>query len=191
MGGKNKELVAQKRRQVAAAREAERRRKAAIKKEKLKGGTSTSSVRQEALKLTDDQFPDDTHLFWLCHGVNYIVSNHEQAIWNPLFPEIYEGKLPIPEAVAERVVNKYSEFAEWPIEGKAALGWTVQSKEVVYVYYKEAHRRLMSRYPDGDAEELCRQPHDLVLWGLFNFLKERLLPTKVRKASRKRIGGRR
>jgi hypothetical protein len=190
---KNKELAAAKRRQAAAAREAERRKANAKKKEtvarakRTKEGPKVQTSQGNQVKLTDEQFSDQDQVFWLCHGVNYLLSDHEQGTWTPLFPEIYEGTLPPPEAIAERVVTKFSEYPkDWPLEGKAALGWTIQSKEVVYVYYKEALRRLIARHPDGDAEGLCRQPHDPVVWGLFHFLKDRLMPSKAKKIAHER-----
>lgn len=183
---KNKELATQKRRQAAAEREKARRKALSKKKAEAKPKKATSPVSGE-VQVTDEQFSDDQHLFWLCHGVNYLVSDHNQGLWTPLFPEIYEGTLPQPEQVADRVVVKYSAYPkEWPLEGKAALGWTVQSKEVVYVYYKESLRRLAARHPDGDAEALCKLAHDPVVWGLFHFLKDRLLPSRAKAKAHQR-----
>lgn len=190
---KNKELATTKRRQAAALREAERRKMqskkkaATVKTKKEKLAEIFQGAKEVALKMTDEQFPEEDYIFWLCQGTNYIVSDHEQAIWTPLFPEIYEGVLPQPEQIAERVVTKYSEYGkEWPLEGKAALGWTIQSREVVFVYYKESLRRLAARYPDGDVDILCKQPHEPAMWSLFSFLKDRLLPSKAKKVAHER-----
>jgi hypothetical protein len=177
---KNREQVTQKRKQAAALRDAARRKEQSKKKANIMKGPR-KLVEAPRLEVTDAQFSDEDYIFWLCSGVNNIISNHDQGLWTPLFPEIYEGVLPQPEQIAERIVAKYSEYSkEWPLEGKAALGWSIQSRPVVFVYKKEALRRLAARHPDGNPEELCRKPHDPVVWGLFHFLKDQLLPSKAK-----------
>lgn len=185
---KNKEALTQKRKQASAAKDTERRKTNRKKREaetlRLKKSKVVPPVGSS--EPTKEQFSDEQEIWWRCNGVNFIISDHDQGIWTPLFPEIYTengGTLPELSTIAERVVGKYSEFTEWPLEGKAALGWTIQSRSVIFVYFKEALRRLAARHPDGNAEELCKLPHDPVIWGLFNFLKEHLLPSKVKKAA--------
>jgi len=30
--------------------------------------------------------------FWLLHGSNFLVSSYDEGLWDPLFPEVYEGR---------------------------------------------------------------------------------------------------
>jgi hypothetical protein len=188
MGSKNKELATQKRKQAAALKEAVRRKELAKKKAILAGKKKSVEGTPFAFpQVSEEQFSENSQIFWLCHGVNYLISDMAKGLWTPLFPEIYEGTLISPEEIAQRVVTHFSSYEkEWPIEGKAALHWTIVPKNVVYVYYKESLRRISARYPESDPEMVCKEPHNLVLWGLFNFMKEQLLDPKNHKKSHKR-----
>jgi hypothetical protein len=132
-------------------------------------------------KAKADSFSDEDYLFWLTHGVNYLVSNYEQGTWTPLFPSIYENPpvMPEPEDVARGIMEKFNAGGpEWPLEGKAALAWAVTDKNVVYVYYRETVRRLRTNDPTCDPEAVCRTAFNGVIWQVFGFLKEKLLNRK-------------
>jgi hypothetical protein len=122
---------------------------------------------------------DEDYTFWLCHGANYLASDSEQGIWAPLFEDIYQGRLPPPESIAQRVLHAYQ--AQLEAEGKfggiprAVLAWTVTDRQVVSVYKHEAVRRLAAKNPGGDVEALARSPHNPVVWGMMDQVKARSL----------------
>lgn len=125
-------------------------------------------------------FPDEQYLFWLAHGVNHMVSDYEQGIWRPIFEGIYEGQLFQPAELAQTVMAQYQNLTEWPLEAKAAVAWTVTDRNVVYIYYREALRRLRTSYPEvEDLETLVKQPHQAQVWEMFKFLRDKLLHKKV------------
>lgn len=122
---------------------------------------------------------DDDYVYWLCHGVNYIASDHATGVWSPLFEEIYHGTLPQPEAIAERVMTAYSEelkaagaFSGIP---RAVLAWSVMERSIITIYKHEAVRQLKAKDPECDAELLARAPHNSTVWALMDKVKQRSL----------------
>jgi len=149
-----------------------RRRRANTKKKQA----NRLKVKGPKIKVTPEMFPDKQWVFWLAHGVNYILSDYSTGTWKPLFDEIYEDKDLEPEALAKRLLGKFGEEKEnWTPDAKAAVAWTIQDRSVVYVYYKAALRKLLVADPECDAKALARQPHQSTVWELFNFLKDKLL----------------
>ena len=173
MGGKNKDRDRAKRRQrdsmKAAARTKPYRK-------------PNASVPSTGLPLIGPEtFSQDDFIFWLAHGVNYLLSDHEQGLWQPVFEEIYQGKLLQPQDMATGLMTRYSGMKEWPLEAKSALGWVVASRSLVYIYYRESLRRMGSAYPDvDDHQAMIRLPAHPVVWGVFHHLKEKLLHKKGR-----------
>jgi hypothetical protein len=166
-----------KNRAVRRQKEAERR--SAKRKEKVAQMRSLAS-KQKPLLFSPEMFPDEQLLFWLAHGVNYMVSDYDQGLWNPLFEGIYEGKFTEPPELAQAIMLRYQDQKEWPVEAKAAVAWTVSERHIVYIYYREVLRRLRSSHPDvEDLEALARQPHQAQVWEVFKFLKDKLLGKKV------------
>lgn len=142
------------------------------------------TMRLEQAKLLQDgqQVPvlsDEDYLFWLCHGANYLASDSSTGVWAPIFEDIYQGTLPNPESVAQKVLATYQEALE--TEGKfggvprAVLAWTVTDRNIVSVYKHEAVRRLREKDPECEAEVLARTPHNPVVWSLMDKVKERSL----------------
>jgi len=187
---KNKSSQVAKRRQkkLEKRRVAQPGRAAHYKREQTKKRTSRIAHQiktLQAVNLMKDgvQVPDitdDEYVFWLCHGANFLVSNEEDGLWEPMFEGIYDGRLPDPEAVAHTVLGKYAsemeadseEFSGTP---KTVLAWTLTEKPMVRVYKYEAERRLLEKDPECDAAELARQPHNPVVWGLMSEVKQRSL----------------
>lgn len=168
-----------------ARRHAQQKQKQALKDKARRAETKRRKAQQEAAaanaKTKLESFSDEDYLFWLAHGVNYIVSDYDKGTWTPLFPGIYENPpvMPEPEAVARGIMEKFNaQGPEWPVEGKAALAWAVTDKNVVYVYYREAVRRLRSNDPTSDPEVVCRTAFNGIVWQVFGFMKERLLNRK-------------
>lgn len=137
-----------------------------------------------ALKIPQDVFPDDQMTFWICHGINCILSDYDNGVWSPMFESIYEGKLPASAEITQTILDKYNApssagIDNWPQEAKSALAWAVSDRNVVYVYYREAHRRLMAAHGgDADIEGKAMAPHNPLVWALFNYLKQQTLNHK-------------
>ena len=155
------------------------KRKRRAKKQGKKQGKKRAleQKRKAAAKKgpSEREFPEAQYLFWMAHGCNYLASNYDEGVWDPLFPGIYEGNLVAPEQVAQRILKKYEKK-----EGKKGievLAWTVQGRKLLYAYYKQVLQHLAEKKPDGDAEDLIRQPHNGIVWGWFqeihNMLKKR------------------
>ena len=121
---------------------------------------------------------DDDYLFWLCHGVNYLTSDSEQGLWDPLFEDIYAGAMPDPEMVAQAVMTRYhdemeaGEFGGLP---RAVLAWTVLDRDVMSIYKHEAVRRIKALDPECDAEDQARKPHNPTVWTLMDKVRARSL----------------
>jgi len=177
VGGKNKELANMKRRQKAAEKAKVRR---ATKKYTPASPVQGMGNQSGIMNVSLEDFPEEAHLFWLAHGVNCIVSDYDKGTWSPLFEGIYEGNSPDPESIAQAIMDKYNvNDKEWPVEAKSALAWTVTERHVVYVYYREAIRRLTAAHGgDADIESMSRQPHNPIVWAMFAYLKEKTLKRK-------------
>ena len=171
---KNKARAQTKRRQAAAQKTKQRA-------EKIRQGKHQPTKGKRALPpVTTETFTDAAFKFWLAHGANYILSSYTDGTWTPLFPTIYEGACLEPDFLARTVMSKFNaDPAAWPPEAKAALAWTVQDRASVYIYQREATRRLRSNDPACNHDELCLQPHNPIVWQLFDFLRQKLLQRKV------------
>ena len=140
-----------------------RKQKAALKARQRTAALKRSQPPSRA-RIIQQQFPDEDWVFWIAHGVNYLVSDYGEGIWKPLFEGIYEGHLPTPEEVARTILEKFgTETGEegMSLEGKTALAWSVQAREGIYVYYREALRRLQEKDPAADAENLANLKNTL------------------------------
>lgn len=141
----------------------------------------------DALKITDTIFPDEQMAFWICHGINCILSDYDNGVWSPMFEGIYNGILPVSGEITQTILSKYNSsdsagIDHWPIEAKSALAWAVSDRNVVYVYYREAHRRLTAAHGgDADIEAMAQAPHNPLVWALFNFMKQQTLNHKNQK----------
>ena len=181
MGGNTKQQA--HRRQVKAATKA-RERKHMEKK------TPPPAAKQsplDAMKISHELFSVDQMTFWISHGINCILSDYDNGVWTPMFEGIYEGHLPASAEITQTILNKYNApdsagIDKWPLEAKSALAWAVSDRNVVYVYYREAHRRLMAAHGgDADIEALARAPHNPLVWALFNYMKQQTLNHKNQK----------
>ena len=149
-----------------------------VKKAPLPTSSSPNPLR--SINVSSEAFSDTDLNFWICHGVNCIVSDYDNGNWTPLFEGIYEGNLPDPEDIAQTVMDKYNvNQQEWPVEAKAALAWTVNERSITYVYYREALRRLAAAHgEDANLEALSREPHNPIVWAIFAYLKDKILKRK-------------
>lgn len=176
MGG-NKQQQAQRRQAKAAE-------KARLRKDIKKSApvTPTKASGLDAIEVGPDIFPEADFIFWVCHGINCIVSDYENGTWTPLFEGIYAGVMPDAEAVIQAVMDKYNTGKannEWPHEAKAALAWAVSDRKVVYIYYREALRRLTAAHGgDANIEGMARSPHNPLVWALFDYMRSKVLNRK-------------
>jgi len=123
---------------------------------------------------------DDEYIFWLAHGANFLVSNEEDGLWEPIFDGIYEeGRIPDEETVAQTVMGRYAEEFDSDEEftgiPHTVMGWALSEKSSVRIYKYEAERRLREHDPECDATELARQPYNPVVWELMTEIKLRSL----------------
>lgn len=122
------------------------------------------------------EMTEDEHVFWICHGCNYMASDHEEGVWSPIF-DLYDGQSPpSPEDIAVTVMHQYADELEgdgWEGTPKAVLAWSVTDMTTTRIYKFEARRRLLERDADADIETLLTAPHNPVVWGLMNEVKQR------------------
>lgn len=189
----NKQKTKQAKRTKRAQKRAEKQkatRKTRLAAYKNKGRENGRAMAKrlvgigQAKKLLEDgvHVPDiteDEYIFWLCHGANFIISDEETGVWEPLFEDIYEGRLPAPESIATKVMDRFSAELESD-EGlvgvpRSVLAWTVTEKSTIRIYKYEAEKRLKDQDPDCDAEALARQPHNPVTWGVMSDVKKRTM----------------
>lgn len=170
------------------ARKAQQRRQKKNRKDKarrkayLAEKRETKARRKDVLDLMQDSslVPDiteDEYVFWLCHGANFLVSDQENGVWDPLFDDIYEDKLPTAENVAQRVINRFGmgEEGSPSPEALAVLAWTVSDKSAIRVYRYEALNRMSKKDPLCDAEKAVKRPANSVVWDLMNQVRDRVL----------------
>lgn len=161
---KDKARIQAKKRQKDSLKE--NRRQKVLKKVVTVPNTKTIP---EPPELSQTVFSDENQKWWLCHGINHILSNYKEGIWTPLFPEIYEtGLAPEPEQIAKTLMSKYEGIENWPLEVTTALAWSVQNRTIVYAYYQEVIRQMSLLSPDSNPEELSRRPHNAVVWRLMH-----------------------
>ena len=191
MSKKNKvsRAVAKRQQKKAAKRRAGQPIRLAVyklknsKKRVEKLASQLKTLRAAELMKDGVQVPDitdDEYVFWLCHGANFLASNEEEGLWEPIFEGIYNGRLPDPETVAKTVLDKYAAEMEADSEEftgipHSVLAWTLTEKSMIRVYKYEAERRLLEKDPECDAAELARQPHNPVVWGVMAEIKQRSL----------------
>jgi hypothetical protein len=175
MGGNTKEAA--KRRQAKEAMKAKARKAKAMPKKTPPPVAKPSLL--DALKVDTDTFTDDQLVFWICHGINFLVSGYEAGTWTPMFEGIYAPGNPVPtrESITQAIIDKYNDHPDsWPQEGKAALAWAMSERKIVFMYYMESMRRLTAAFGgDADIEGMAKSPHNVLVWALFSYLKDKIM----------------
>lgn len=173
MAKKNKSRTHDKRKQASALKD-RRRSKDVRRKANLAKGQKAKAPAGPSQR----EFPQEEYLFWLAHGSNFLASSYEEGTWTPLLPEIYKGRSYSPEEIAQAAIRRFKLDGEdesaWAGDAKAVVAWTVMERSTVWTYAQEALRRQGKAEGDTDANEAIRQPHNGVVWELFNFLKTKL-----------------
>jgi len=118
------------------------------------------------------------YLFWLTHGLNYLHSDFESAVWRPLY-DIYEGKTPQIEEIRIKLVSTFSKDEEWTPIGKVLGVWASQGPGEIYSVYRNilhtVKRSLKGPIKEEELEDLVRGPYFGPVWGIFHEMKERSL----------------
>ena len=125
-------------------------------------------------------FTETQQIWWVTQGINYLASDYSSGLWEPLFPELYEGQNFTGEDIAQRVLARYGDVLEEdPTSvGSAIIAWSVQNRAVVYLYYKQALEAVRKADPEANAGESVRSPHNSAVWQLFETLKGAILTEK-------------
>ena len=124
--------------------------------------------------MSDFSNPD--LLFWIGHGANYLASDYDEGIWNPVVPSIYEGEVLTPEALTQAILGRFRD--DKSPAGKAVLAWTVQDKNIVYIFAKEALRAVKKADPSCDASATVRLPKHPAVWEVFHGIKNKVLQSR-------------
>jgi len=149
-----------------------------LKKKKMKPGAFKLSA---PAVVTQEMYPDELHRFWIASGVNYLVSDYDNGVWDPMFPAIYEGGEVTSAEIASKITNKYAPLADkdrhWPKEGRTAMSWSLINREIAYVYYREAIRRLTEHnkkkvltMPEGLPEDVVKTAANPIVWEVFKYM---------------------
>lgn len=160
--------------QTRQAQKIAQKRAAKAKQRKAEGKNRSHQPVPAGQKIVF--FPSEREMnFWRAHGVNYILSDYDEAIWKPMFSIYDGGAMPDLNSVAKDVMDMFGpDSGNWPPEGRAALGWAISPGQVLAVYYMEAKRRILEKHPDETIEDYLHAPHNPVVWELFNYLKTEL-----------------
>ena len=121
-----------------------------------------------------ETWTDEEYGTWLAHGVNYLVSNYEAGIWEPLFPDIYEGRTVSRESAMVALHDKFWKGPgedDFLPEGEAPCAWALQERRPAYIFRQMALLELRKENP-RDAEALLMQPHNPVVWSVFNIIRD-------------------
>lgn len=103
--------------------------------------------------------------FWACHGMNFINSNYEEGVWDPVFEQIYDGGLPDPADVEVYVYQHIDpEHPKFTRVGRTLMGYWFSGVAGIYGVAKKAEAVA------DLAGEDPREPACGSVWKLFNDL---------------------
>lgn len=149
-------------------REAEKRRR--HKQERQRRSRRAKKERWKSkLSLVRDMIPaisEEDAIFWRCHGVNYLMSNLQDGLWDPPFEDIYDGHLPSPEAIPSRLAARDDVS---PI----VMAWALAEKRVLGIYKSYIETRLRESGVE-DPEKVARKPHQAVVWSWLENIRDQL-----------------
>ena len=148
---------------------AKNRQRRALKKTRRRKGKKRKPPAPTPSVIPKGAFPDDERAFWIAHGVNFLHSNFDEGVWNPLFPEVYEGKPIDMDRISNRLVAFVGGAEELTPEQQVVLGYAFQDRLAQYAFKLEAERRLQEK-GDTEPEVTARLPHQPVVWELFHML---------------------
>ena len=181
---KNKQRSQNKRRQKKALETSRRQASKPSAQQHRELVKAFAKVRAQAARKMPDSFDETQHLFWMCHGTNFILSDFSKGTWNPLFDGIYEGRLPSPADVGRTIMTQYGPDAStWPPEAMQAMAWTMQPKATVYVYLQVAlQKATLAKVKDPQTTIL--NPANTFTWETFDMLRTELTRKHVGEPSK-------
>lgn len=148
-----------------------------------------------AAALLNKLLPVDEYAFWVCHGVNMMISDYHQGVWEPLFPIYNEEPCPEPIAIAQGVLRHFEGVTTGTFQEQVqhvCIGWTVQPREVLATYIQEAQHRLakslmgeelttsnrkkLFALKDGpEVAAMLKAPHQPIVWKMMAEIKDQML----------------
>ena len=152
---------------VKAKRNAEKKRqKKALQKNRrrkaiLKSGANKKAT--ESMEVSTALFSEDEHLFWIAHGVNFLMSDYDEGSWSPLFPEAYDPAATLSfEFLADRL-KPLSELESMTPNQKAALAYAFQNRTAHYAFKLGAERAVKDK--EGVS---AKDPHQPFVWEMYH-----------------------
>lgn len=135
------------------------------------------TLRKKTHLLTKEIVSQEDHVFWIAHGINFIHSDLDQGIWDPLYPEIYQGTLPTPETIHARV-SKVSESLT--LEHKELIySWMVRTRKEITKVIWEAQRRFIG--DGGLGVTQIKEPKNIWAWSLVDEVSKEVIGDKGRR----------
>ena len=109
------------------------------------------------------------HHFWLAHGCNFLNSSYSEGHWDPIFPEIYEGKDPgDPQSLVSRIHTLFpGDEGQLSEEGTTMGAWCVQTP-------KKTAELQFGLVSEGHALNDLLKPCSVPVWAFFENLKNAL-----------------
>ena len=120
---------------------------------KKKGSVFHLNSKMKNLKTrigppTQEMFPDELHRYWVAHGINFLVSDYDNGVWDPMFPTLYEGATIGAKEIADAIISRFADQTEkghWSKVGRTVMAWSMSPRDITYVYYREALRRVKAK----------------------------------------------
>lgn len=97
--------------------------------------------------------------FWRAHGVNYLASNYDGGLWEPVFPEIYQGSVISSEVLFRRILTHLTDVTGRLTEtGLKCLLWVSLKPDELHKMVYRVHRFV--KLNGGEP----REPMDPHVW---------------------------
>jgi len=160
--------------------EQEKRRQAKLKRRKKNRGTYQAPPLQAPMIAPKIQLPIELNL-WLSCAINYLASDFETGVWEPLWSD--HGKGPFPERVRlfEAVHNRYWDTESQSFQsrlGSVLAGWTMIAEKTIFGLQLGYLQWMTQAQPDKEPIAALLTPHDADVWNFFQTeIRQKLLAT--------------
>lgn len=135
-------------------------------------------AKRETSLVSFVENPQTGYEFWYLHGLNYILSSYETGLWEPLFPEVYAGKLLSRAEVFKRIMAKHFDDKERELSdaGTKAILWSsLKPKEMFSLVVR-------IRKAGWDADEDPKAPMAPHVWEFMHNVMNAFLQTVNKKS---------
>lgn len=136
-------------------------------------------LRRATVKALPKMLGLDEHSFWLAHGANFLASSHDEAIWTPVFPDIYEvvGLPPEVDKLQKVIHTRFfdTDKGAWKPEGVLVASWLAQDQTTTAVVKERAIALA------GQSGAL--DPRNPKVWALFDHLGKTAFKPATAKSS--------